>query len=174
MFTGLGKLLSHFNPNLKIYPEFPRGFSFHLQPKFPRGFPPPTTTISGDSPRNLWDFTRWVHCFPLKKRAKKFGLPHVWAPIKTWSSGSTIKILLATFSAKNQLHVKHFPMQFEWLGAKYQHFCDQFLWRKLLDTFSIVKLTKHYSTILLQFVPPTFCGPFVTPGWASRKHTRPS
>mgnify|MGYP001795546108 CR=1 FL=1 len=46
MFTGLGKLPSHFNPDLKISPEFPLGFSFHLQPKFrmdslhyhPRGF----------------------------------------------------------------------------------------------------------------------------------------
>ena len=29
----------------------------------------------------------------------------------------------------------------------YQHFHDQFLWRKLLDTFYVVKLTKQYSTI---------------------------
>ena len=48
------------NFDLKISPEFPRGFSFHLQPKFPRGFPPPTTKIPGDSPRNLRDFARWV------------------------------------------------------------------------------------------------------------------
>ena len=47
MFTGLGKRPSLFNPDLKISPEFPRGFSFHLKPKFPRGFPPPTTTIPG-------------------------------------------------------------------------------------------------------------------------------
>ena len=40
----LGKLPSHLNPDLKISPEFPRGFSFHLQPKFPREFPPPTAT----------------------------------------------------------------------------------------------------------------------------------
>ena len=58
MFTGLGKL--SFNPDLKISPEFLRGFSFHLQPKFPRGFPPPTTKIPGDSPRNPRDFARWV------------------------------------------------------------------------------------------------------------------
>ena len=29
-----------------------------------------------------------------------------------------IKILLATFSVTNQLYVKHFLVQFEWLGAK--------------------------------------------------------
>ena len=34
------------------FPEFPHGFSFHLQPTFPCGFPPQTTTIPGDSPRN--------------------------------------------------------------------------------------------------------------------------
>ena len=61
MFTGLGKLSSHLNPNLKISPEFLRGFSFHLQPKFPRGFPPPTTKIPGDSPENPRDFARWEH-----------------------------------------------------------------------------------------------------------------
>ena len=60
MFTGLGKLSSHFNPNLKISPEFLRGFSFHLQPKFPRGFPPPTTKIPGDSPWKPRDFARWA------------------------------------------------------------------------------------------------------------------
>ena len=60
MFTGLGKLPSHFNFDLKISPEFPRGFSFHLQPKFPRGFPPQTTTILGDSSWNPRDFARWV------------------------------------------------------------------------------------------------------------------
>ena len=38
---------------------------------------------------------------------------------------------------------------------RYWHFCDWFLWRKLLDTFSIVKLTRQYITILLQFVLPT-------------------
>ena len=59
MFTGLGKLSSRFNPDLKISPEFLRGFSFHLQPKFPRGFPPPTTKIPGDSPQNPRDFARW-------------------------------------------------------------------------------------------------------------------
>ena len=47
------------NFDLKISPEFPRGFSFHLQPKFPRGFPPPTTKIPADSPRNPRDFARW-------------------------------------------------------------------------------------------------------------------
>ena len=51
MFKGLGKLPSHFNRDLKISPEFPRGFSFHLQPKFPCGFPP-TTTIPEDSLQN--------------------------------------------------------------------------------------------------------------------------
>ena len=60
MFTGYGKLPSHFNYVLNISPEFTRGFSFHLQPKFPRGFPPPTTTIPGDSPRNPRDFARWA------------------------------------------------------------------------------------------------------------------
>ena len=61
MFTGLAKLSSHFNPDLKISHEFPCGFSFHLQPKFPRGFPPPTTTILGDSPQNPRDTARWVY-----------------------------------------------------------------------------------------------------------------
>ena len=51
------------NFDLKISPEFPRGFSFHLQPKFPRGFPPPTTKIPGDSPRNPRDFARWAGSF---------------------------------------------------------------------------------------------------------------
>ena len=60
MFTGLGKLPSHFNLDLNISPELPRGLSFHLQPKFPSGFPPPTTTIPGDSPQNPRDFTRLV------------------------------------------------------------------------------------------------------------------
>ena len=32
---------------------------------------------------------------------------------------------------------------------RYLHFRDRFLWRKLLDTFSIVKLTRQYITILL-------------------------
>ena len=59
MFSGLGKLPSHFNADLKISPQSPRGFLFHLQPKFPRGYPPPTTKIPGDSPRNLRDFARW-------------------------------------------------------------------------------------------------------------------
>ena len=59
MFTGLGKLPTHWNRNLKVSPEFPRGSSSHLQPKFPRGFPLPTTTIPGDSPQNLRDFARW-------------------------------------------------------------------------------------------------------------------
>ena len=61
MFTGLGNFPSDFNRNLKISPEFPREFSFHLQPKFTRGFPPSTTTIPRDSLRNLQDFARWVH-----------------------------------------------------------------------------------------------------------------
>ena len=48
MYTGLGKLPSHFNPILK----FPLNFRMdsRLQPKFPCGFSPPTTTIPGDSP----------------------------------------------------------------------------------------------------------------------------
>ena len=60
MFTGLRKLPSRFNPNLKISAEFPRGFFFDLQLKFPRGFPPPTTTIPGDSQQNPQDVARWV------------------------------------------------------------------------------------------------------------------
>ena len=59
MFTGLGKLPSHYNSDLKISPEFPRGFPFHLQPNYPRGSPPPITTTPRDSPRNLRDFARW-------------------------------------------------------------------------------------------------------------------
>ena len=83
MFTGLGKLPSHFNPDLNISPEFPRGFSFHLQPKFPRGFPPPTTAIPGDSPQNPRDFARWAYriswlediCFtPLSKWEENLGV----------------------------------------------------------------------------------------------------
>ena len=62
MLTGLGKLPSHFNPNLKISPEFPRGFLFHFQPKFPRGFHPPTTTIPWDTPQNPREFARWDIC----------------------------------------------------------------------------------------------------------------
>ena len=56
MFTGFGKLPSHFNPDLKISPEFPRVLSFHLQAKFPRGFPPQQP----QSPRNPQDFARWA------------------------------------------------------------------------------------------------------------------
>ena len=42
---------------------------------------------------------------------------------------------------------------------RYWHFCDWFLWRKLLDTFSIVKLTRQYITIILpQFVLPKLVG----------------
>ena len=59
IITGLGKFPSHFNPDLKIFHQFLRGFSFHLQPKFPCGFPPQTTTIPVDSPRNQRDFARW-------------------------------------------------------------------------------------------------------------------
>ena len=47
MFAGLGKLPSHFKPNLQTSAEFPHGFSFHLQTKFSRGFPPPTIAIPG-------------------------------------------------------------------------------------------------------------------------------
>ena len=49
-----------FQPQFENSPEFPHGFSFHLQPKFPHGFSPPTTTIPGDSPQNPWDIARWV------------------------------------------------------------------------------------------------------------------
>ena len=44
IFTGLGKFPSHFDPYLKISPEFPCGF------------PPWTTTIPRDSPKNPQDF----------------------------------------------------------------------------------------------------------------------
>ena len=60
-----GETSLSFQPDLKISPEFPREISFHLQPKFPRWFPPPTTTILGDSSQNPRDFARWVmslHC----------------------------------------------------------------------------------------------------------------
>ena len=40
---------------------------------------------------------------------------------------------------------------------RYQQFRDRFLWCKLLDTFSILKLTRQYITILLQFVLPKMC-----------------
>ena len=40
MLTSLGKLPSYFNRDLQISPEFPRGFSFHLQPTFLLGSPP--------------------------------------------------------------------------------------------------------------------------------------
>ena len=69
MFTGLRKLPSHFNPDLKISPEFPRGFSFHLQPKFPRGFPPPTIPQSPGIPRGIreilpaWILINFVYKF---------------------------------------------------------------------------------------------------------------
>ena len=64
IFTGLGKLPSHFKLDLKTSPKFPREFSFYLQPKFPRGFPPPTTTISGDSQFNPRDVASLdvTHC----------------------------------------------------------------------------------------------------------------
>ena len=50
---------------------------------------------------------------------------------------------------------------------RYQHFRDRFLWRKLLDTFSIIKLTRQYIRILLQFVLPIIgIAPTVTHGLA--------
>mgnify|MGYP001802739646 CR=1 FL=1 len=59
MCTSLANLSSHFNPDLKFFPESLHRFSFHMQTKFLRGVPQPTTTIPGDSLQNLQDFARW-------------------------------------------------------------------------------------------------------------------
>ena len=98
MFTGLGKTSLSFQQGFENSPEFPSGFSFHLQPKFPHGFPPPKTTSLGDPPLNPRDFARWdptpspaglvctlmTHWYKLRWKTK---------PIRLASKSTSIRLL---------------------------------------------------------------------------------
>ena len=90
-------------------------------------------------------YTKSVHYFPLKNLKRKFyvlvfehqfrheleGLEtkFFWLPLTQQISSISSTLLIDLSDQK----------------PRYQHFCDRFLWRKLLDTFSIVKLTKQYG-----------------------------
>ena len=93
-----------------------------------------------------WPFfyTKSVHCFPLKNLQRKSDallFEH------KFSSGSG--------NATTQLYVKRFLVQFEWLDTKILAFSWSVPLAQITGHFFMVKSIKHYSTILLQFVPPT-------------------
>ena len=113
---------------------------FHFLSRFHRSWVKPKWVCSLASPFCI----RKKSSFPLKNRLRKL---KVLKFEHQFSSGSRIKVLMATLSATNQ-PIKHFLVQFKGLGGKILEFCDLFLWRKLL--YSVHNL---YGSIIIVGLP---------------------